>query len=291
MGQKTHPIGFRLGYIKTWQSRWFSKKDYARRLHEDLAIRRYTRAALANAAVSKVEIERTADKTVVYVWTARPGMIIGTKGARIAQLRDELKSLVGQGVDVEIREIENAELDAQLVAESIASQLERRMGFRRVMKKTLSTVMKLGAKGCRIQVKGRIGGAEMARQERYAEGRVPLHTLRADIDYGQATANTVYGVVGAKVWIFKDEILPSDIAAQAATGEPHRPGKKKRRGGGRGERGERGERGDRSDRGGRGGRRGGGGRGERRSGPAPAAGAPPAQTEAPAPKKDNDVAA
>lgn len=280
MGQKTHPIGFRLGYIKSWQSRWFSKKDYARRLHEDLAIRRYTRAALANAAVSKVEIERTADKTVVYVWTARPGMIIGTKGARIAQLRDELKSLVGQSVDVEIREIENAELDAQLVAESIASQLERRMGFRRVMKKTLSTVMKLGAKGCRIQVKGRIGGAEMARQERYAEGRVPLHTLRADIDFGQAQANTVYGVVGAKVWIFKDEVLPADIAAQAASGEPHRPGKKKRRGG---ERGERRDRGERGERGGRGGRRG-GGRGERRPGPAPQAGPPP-PPETPAPQE------
>ena len=278
MGQKTHPIGFRLGYIKTWDSRWFAKKDYARRLHEDLALRRYVKTALGNAAISRVEIERTTDRVIVHIWSARPGMIIGTKGARIGQLRDELRALVGGDVDVEIREIENAEIDAQLVAESIANQLERRMGFRRVMKKTLATVMKLGAKGCRIQVKGRIGGAEMARQERYAEGRVPLHTLRADIDYGQAQANTVYGVVGAKVWIFRDEVLPGDILQDAAE-EHRRPQKKKRRrggtGGGRREGGDFG--GDRGPRPGGGDRRarpGGGGRGgrrpERRPGPAPA---------------------
>ncbi len=255
MGQKTHPIGFRLGYIKTWSSRWYARNDYAARLHEDLNIRRYVKQELGNSAISKVEVERTTDRVTVHIFTARPGMIIGSKGARIAQLREQLKSYVGGELDVEIREIDNAELDAQLVAESIANQLERRMGFRRVMKKTLATVMKLGAKGCRMQVKGRIGGAEMARQERYAEGRVPLHTLRADIDYGQAEANTVYGKVGVKVWIFRDEILPSDIESPSALAEAaRRPAKKKRR---RPKGGPRGERGERGERGGRGGREGG----------------------------------
>jgi len=230
MGQKTHPVGFRLGYIKTWSSRWFAKEGYARRLHEDLAIRDYVRRELAGAAVSRVEIERTSNRTVVHLYTARPGVIIGAKGVRIGQLRDELRAIVGADLDVEIREIENAELDAQLVAENIAGQLERRMGFRRVMKKTLQTVMKLGAKGCRIQIKGRIGGAEMARMERYADGRVPLHTLRADIDFGPAEARTVYGIVGVKVWIFRSEVLPSEVEAAAAQAEPtRRPAKKKRR--------------------------------------------------------------
>jgi small subunit ribosomal protein S3 len=238
MGQKTHPIGFRLGYIKNWDSRWFAKRDYASQLHQDLAIRRYIKGNFGNAAISKVRIERTTDRIIVHIWTARPGMIIGTKGARIAQLREDLRGLVGSELDVEIREIENAELDAQLVAENIASQLERRMGFRRVMKKTLATVMKLGAKGCKIQVKGRIGGAEMGRQERYSDGRVPLQTLRADIDYGQAEAKTVYGLVGVKVWIFREEILPSEVLEREAQAEQtRRPSKKKRRrskrGGGR----------------------------------------------------------
>ncbi|NIT37253.1 MAG: 30S ribosomal protein S3 [candidate division Zixibacteria bacterium] len=230
MGQKTHPVGFRLGYIKTWDSRWFAKRDYAAKLHQDLAIRNYIKKNFANAAISRVHIERTTDRIVVHIWTARPGMIIGTKGARISQLREELKELVAGELDVEIREIENAELDAQLVAENIAAQLERRMGFRRVMKKTLATVMKLGVKGCKIQVKGRIGGAEMARLERYADGRVPLQTLRADIDYGQAEGKTVYGLVGVKVWIFRDEVLPSEVAEREASVErARRPAKKKRR--------------------------------------------------------------
>lgn len=230
MGQKTHPLGFRLGYIKTWSSRWFARKDYTRLLHEDLAIKDYIRREFAGAALSRVEVERTSNRTVVHIYTARPGMIIGTKGTRISELREELKAIVGSDLEVEIHEIENPELDAQLVAESIAGQLERRMGFRRVMKKTIQTVMKLGAKGCRIQIKGRIGGAEMKRKERYAEGRVPLHTLRADIDYGQAEAHTVYGIVGVKVWIFRDEVLPSDIEAAAAIPEPtRRPVKRKRR--------------------------------------------------------------
>lgn len=230
MGQKTHPVGFRLGYIKTWDSRWFAKRDYATKLHQDLAIRNYVKKNFGNAAISRVQIERTTDRIIVHIWTARPGMIIGTKGARIAQLREELKTLVGGDLDVEIREIENAELDAQLVAENVAAQLERRMGFRRVMKKTLATVMKLGAKGCKIQVKGRIGGAEMGRQERYADGRVPLQTLRADIDYGQAEAKTVYGVVGVKVWIFRDEVLPSEVAERDTLAEQtRRPAKRKRR--------------------------------------------------------------
>jgi small subunit ribosomal protein S3 len=230
MGQKTHPIGFRLGYIKTWDSRWFAKRDYAAKLHEDLAIRRYIKKNFGNAAISRVQVERTTDRIIAHIWTARPGMIIGTKGSRISQLREELKNLVGAELDVEIREIENAELDAQLVAENVAAQLERRMGFRRVMKKTLATVMKLGAKGCKIQVKGRIGGSEMARQERYADGRVPLQTLRADLDYGQAEAKTVYGLVGVKVWIFRDEVLPADVAEHESLAEhARRPAKKKRR--------------------------------------------------------------
>jgi small subunit ribosomal protein S3 len=230
MGQKTHPVGFRLGYIKSWDSRWFAKRDYAAKLHQDLAVRRYIKKNLANAAISRVYIERTTDRIIVHIWTARPGMIIGTKGTRIAQLRDELKELTGADLDVEIREIDNAELDAQLVAENVSAQLERRMGFRRVMKKTLATVMKLGAKGCKIQVKGRIGGSEMGRQESYADGRVPLQTLRADIDYGQAEAKTVYGVVGVKVWIFRGEVLPSEVAEREALAEPsRRPAKRKRR--------------------------------------------------------------
>jgi small subunit ribosomal protein S3 len=230
MGQKTHPVGFRLGYIKTWESRWFAKRDYAAKLHQDLAIRSFVKKNFGNAAISRVQIERTTDRVVVHIWTARPGMIIGTKGTRIAQLREDLKKMTGADLDVEIREIDNAELDAQLVAENVAAQLERRMGFRRVMKKTLATVMKLGAKGCKIQVKGRIGGAEMARQERYSEGRVPLHTLRADINYGQAEAKTVYGLVGVKVWIFRDEVLPSEVVEHEALAEHvRRPAKRKRR--------------------------------------------------------------
>jgi small subunit ribosomal protein S3 len=230
MGQKTHPVGFRLGYIRTWDSRWFAKRDYAAKLHQDLAIRDYVKKNFGNAAISRVQIERTTDRIIVHIWTARPGMIIGTKGARIAQLREDLKQLVGADLDVEIREIENAELDAQLVAENVAAQLVRRMGFRRVMKKTLATVMKLGAKGCKIQVKGRIGGAEMGRQERYSDGRVPLQTLRADIDYGQAEAKTVYGLVGVKVWIFRGEVRPSEIAEREALAEQtRRPAKRKRR--------------------------------------------------------------
>jgi small subunit ribosomal protein S3 len=230
MGQKTHPIGFRLGYIKTWDSRWFAKRDYAAKLHQDLAIRAYVKKNFGNAAISRVQIERTTDRIIVHIWTARPGMIIGTKGARITQLREELKTLVGGDLDVEIREIENAELDAQLVAENVAAQLERRMGFRRVMKKTLATVMKLGAKGCKIQVKGRVGGSEMGRQERYSDGRVPCQTLRADIDYGQAEAKTVYGLVGVKVWIFREEVLPSEVAERDLLAEQtRRPSKRKRR--------------------------------------------------------------
>ena len=213
MGQKTHPIGFRLGYIKTWDSRWFAKRDYAAKLHQDLAIRNYVKKNFGNAAISRVQIERTTDRIIVHIWTARPGMIIGTKGARITQLREDLKKLVGSDLDVEIREIENAELDAQLVAENVAAQLERRMGFRRVMKKTLATVMKLGAKGCKIQVKGRIGGAEMGRTQKYAEGRVPLQTLRADIDYGMAESRTTFGQIGVKVWIYRGEKIPGQQQA------------------------------------------------------------------------------
>lgn len=215
MGQKTHPLGFRLGFTKTWKSRWYSKDNYTKYLHEDLKVRKYIKENLKGAAVSRVVVERTGDKAVVCIYTGRPGVIIGTKGALIKELRDKLQGLVESEMDIDIREIQNAELDAQLIAENIASQLEKRMGFRRAMKKAIATVMKLGAKGCKVQIKGRIGGAEMARTEQYAEGRVPLQTLRADIEYGLAEAFTIYGVVGVKVWVFNDEVLPkSDKEAE-----------------------------------------------------------------------------
>ncbi len=229
MGQKTHPIGFRLGYTTTWKSRWFNKQNYAKFLHDDLKIREFVKKELVGAAISKVEIERTSDKCIVYIFSARPGVIIGTKGSRINEFRDDLQKFAGKNTEVEIREIDNAELDGQLVAENIAQQLEKRMGFRRAMKKALSTVMKLGAQGCKVQIKGRLGGAEMARTEHYSEGRVPLQMLRADIDYGQATAFTIAGTVGVKVWIFHGEILQDKIGDFQIERKKPRPSKKKRR--------------------------------------------------------------
>ncbi|MBI5509996.1 MAG: 30S ribosomal protein S3 [Deltaproteobacteria bacterium] len=208
MGQKTHPIGFRLGVIRTWDSKWYDEKNYAAWLHEDIKIREWTRKTLNAAGVSKVEIERAANKVKVSIHTPRPGIVIGKKGAGIESLKKDLQHLSKSEVFVNIHEVRKAEIDAQLVAENVAVQLERRVAFRRAMKKAVQTALKFGAKGIKIACSGRLGGAEMARYEWYRDGRVPLHTLRADIDYGFAEARTTYGKIGVKTWIFKGEILP-----------------------------------------------------------------------------------
>jgi len=212
LGQKVHPIGFRLGFIKNWDSRWFAEKDYPQLLVEDIRIRDHLKKKLHHAGVSKIEIERAASKAKkakVSIWTARPGIIIGKKGAEVENLRKELQKMTHKEIIINIQEVKRAEVDAQLVAENVALQLVRRIGFRRAMKKAVSSAMKLGAKGIKIAVSGRLGGAEMARHERYREGRVPLHTLRADIDFGLAEAKTTYGIIGVKVWIFKGEVFPT----------------------------------------------------------------------------------
>ena len=207
MGQKTNPIGLRLGIIKTWDSKWFASKNYADILEEDLMIRKYIRQRLHQAGISKILIERAADKTTVSIKTARPGLVIGRRGAQVDQLKDELQHLTHKQVFLNIEEVKRPDADAQLVAEHIAKQLEQRVSFRRAMKRSLSSAMRSGAQGAKIVCKGRLGGAEIARKEGYREGRVPLHTLRADIDYATATAHTTYGCVGVKVWIFNGEIL------------------------------------------------------------------------------------
>jgi len=219
LGQKVHPISFRLGYIKTWDSRWYAGKDYPQLLIEDLRIRNYLKKKLYHAGVAKIEIERVASKAKkakITIHTARPGIIIGKKGAEVDNLKKELQKMTQKEIFISIQEVKRAELDAQLVAENVALQMERRIGFRRAMKKAVTTTMKLGAKGIKIGCAGRLGGAEMARREWYREGRVPLHTLRADIDYGQAEAKTTYGIVGVKVWIFKGEIFPTKEGEEKA---------------------------------------------------------------------------
>lgn len=215
MGQKTHPFGFRLGVIKTWRSRWYSEKEYAQYLHEDLRIRKFVKDRLIHAGVSSVEIERKASRVHVIIYTARPGIVIGKKGAEIENLKKDLKKYSSKEVAITIQEIRRPETDAQLTAENVAMQLERRIAFRRAMKKTVLSSMKLGAKGIKIQVSGRLGGAEMSRTEWYREGRVPLHTLRADIDYGFSEARTTYGIIGVKVWIYKGEVLPKAPSSPA----------------------------------------------------------------------------
>lgn len=208
MGQKVHPIGFRLGVIRSCDSRWYGdKKNYSNWLHEDITLRRYIKEKLYHAGISKVTIERAADKTKVNIFTARPGVLIGKKGSGIEGIRKELEGIVKHEINLNIQEVRKPELDATLVAENIAAQLEKRIAFRRAMKKSVLTAMKFGAKGIKIMASGRLAGAEIARREWYREGRVPLHTLRADIDYGTAEANTTYGKVGLKVWIFKGEVL------------------------------------------------------------------------------------
>ncbi len=207
MGQKVHPIGLRLGIIRTWDSKWYEEKNYSKWLHEDIRIRDFVKKELRQAGVSKVEIERAASKLNVNIHTARPGIVIGKRGQGVEKLRADLAKMSESEVRINIQEVRKAEVDAQLVAENVATQLERRVAFRRAMKKAMGTAMKLGAKGFRIACAGRLAGAEMGRREWYREGRVPLHTLRADIDYGQATAITTYGTIGVKVWIFKGEIF------------------------------------------------------------------------------------
>ena len=215
MGQKTHPIGFRLGVIRTWNSKWYEEKKYAEWLHEDFKLRRYIKKKLYHSGVSKIEIERMANKVKVSIYTARPGVVIGKRGAGVDDLKREIGKLSSGEVFLNIQEVRKAELDATLVAENVAAQLERRVAFRRALKKAMQTSMKFGAKGFKISASGRLGGAEMGRFERYHDGRVPLHTLRADIDYGTAIARTTYGVIGIKCWIFKGEVL-DDRAATAA---------------------------------------------------------------------------
>lgn len=208
MGQKVHPIGFRLGSYRNWDSRWFAGKEYSNYVFEDHRIRKYLKEKVSQAGVAKVEIERAANKVRIRLHTARPGIIIGKKGSEIEKLKKDLEKYIKREIIIDIQEVRKAEVDAQLVAESVAMQLVRRMAFRRVMKKAVTSALRLGAQGIKIACAGRLGGAEMARREWYREGRVPLHTLRADIDYGFAEAFTTYGVIGVKVTIFKGEILP-----------------------------------------------------------------------------------
>ncbi len=207
MGQKVHPIGLRLGIIRSWDSKWFAKKQYANLVQEDANIRNFLKDKLYHAGISQIEIARAADRARIRIHTARPGIVIGKKGSEIEALKRQLEQMVRREILIDIQEVRKPEMDATLVAENIALQLTRRVAFRRAMKKAVSSALKFGAKGVRVACAGRLGGAEMARREWYREGRVPLHTLRADIDYGTAVAKTTYGVIGVKVWIFKGEVL------------------------------------------------------------------------------------
>ena len=212
MGQKVHPYGFRLGTLYGWQSNWFAERRYAEQLHEDLKVREFIKKKLYHAGISRVVIDRTGDKIVVNIHTARPGILIGKRGAEVETLRAELGRFTGtKEIFINIKEIRKAELDAQLVAENVALQLERRVAFRRAMKKAVTSAMKFGAEGIRLQCAGRLGGSEMGRREWYREGRVPLHTLRAEIDYGLAQAKTTYGVIGVKCWVFKGDVADRDM--------------------------------------------------------------------------------
>ncbi|MDY0340656.1 MAG: 30S ribosomal protein S3 [Coriobacteriia bacterium] len=233
MGQKVSPTGFRLGITEEWRSRWYQDKGYSQTLAEDLALRKYLKAKLRRAAVSRIDIERKGDKVFVEIWTARPGIVIGKKGAEVDTLRKDLEQLVGHPVAVNIIEIKRPEIDATLVAQSVSDQLVARVGFRRAMKKAVTSAMKSGALGVRIQCSGRLGGAEMGRREWYREGRVPLHTLRAKIDYGTADAVTTFGVVGVKVWVYRGDKLPGQnltAAEEAALLERSRPERDRGRG-------------------------------------------------------------
>jgi small subunit ribosomal protein S3 len=225
MGRKVHPIGFRLGYIKDWQSKWFAERGYVEQLHEDIRLRKTITNELANAGVARVEIERSANKIEVTVYTAKPGIVIGKRGAKVDELKVALEKQTGKKVKLNIQEIHQPELDAQLVAESIAEQINKRVSYKRAMKQAVQRAMRLGAQGVKIKCSGRLGGAEMARIAWEHDGRVPLHTLRADIDYAAVHAHTTYGRIGVKVWIYKGEIFPDQLGkaqtAQAMAPRPH----------------------------------------------------------------------
>lgn len=229
MGQKVNPIGFRLGVTEDWRSRWYSDKDYAQNIENDLEIRRYLNKKLAHAAVSRIDIERAGDKIKVIITTSRPGVVIGKKGTEVDALRKGLNKIVKGTVSVEVVEIKHPELDATLIAQTVAEQLENRIAFRRAMRKAVQSARNSGAKGIRIQCSGRLGGAEMSRREWYREGRVPLHTLRAKIDYGISTAATTMGSIGVQVWVYHGEMLPGQKAPQPALEGNSRPNRSRRR--------------------------------------------------------------
>ena len=207
MGQKVHPYGFRLGINRTWRSRWFARKDYGALLHEDLNLKAMLKKKFAHAGISRIEVERAANKLTVIIFTSRPGIIVGKKGTEIEKLKKDLQTLTGRDINLRIQEINKPELDAQLVGEGIAQQLEKRIAFRRAMRRAVDSTLRFGAKGIKVRVGGRLNGAEIARSEWYLHGQLPLHTLRADIDYGFAQAFTTYGVIGVKVWIYKGEVF------------------------------------------------------------------------------------
>jgi len=219
LGQKVNPHGIRLGIVKDWDAKWYADKDYATNLHEDIKIREELKKKLKDAGVPRIETERSKNRLKLTIHTAKPGMVIGKGGSGIEQIKDSLKKLTSKKLDINIAEIKQPDMDATLVAENIASQLERRIAFRRAMKQAVGRTMRLGAKGIKIAVGGRLGGAEIARKEFYREGSIPLHTLRADIDYGTAEAHTTYGRIGVKVWIFKGEVLPEKKQSQQAAVE------------------------------------------------------------------------
>jgi small subunit ribosomal protein S3 len=214
MGQKTHPVGFRLGIVKDWNSSWFSDKSYAEWLQEDLLLRRYVMARVGSAGIASIKIKRYREKVNVIISTSRPGVVIGRQGKRADELRAELQKTIGKNVKLDVEEVKKPELSAPLVAEHVAAQLQGRVSFRRAMKKSIATAMRMGAKGIKIRCAGRLGGSEMSRVENYHDGSVPLHTLRSDIDYGTTTARTTYGAIGVKVWICKGEIFPADFKEQ-----------------------------------------------------------------------------
>ncbi|MCW2277810.1 30S ribosomal protein S3 [Heliophilum fasciatum] len=243
MGQKVNPKGLRIGVIRDWDAKWYAGKNYADLLHEDIKIRKYIKKKLFAAGISRVEIERAANRVKVTIYTAKPGIVIGRGGAEVENLRKEIEKMSGRSANINIAEIKKPELDAQLVAENVAAQLEKRTSFRRAMKQAVGRTMRLGAEGIKIMVSGRLGGAEIARTEWYNEGKVPLHTLRADIDYALAEAHTTYGIIGVKVWIYHGEVIGKGLRV-----EPKETNE-------RSERPERRERRDRGDRGGRGERR------------------------------------
>ena len=238
MGQKVNPIGFRLGIIKGWDSNWYGGKNYDEKLIEDFKIRKYIRARIPKGGISKIIIERTLKRITLTVHTARPGVVIGKGGTEVDKIKEELKKLTGKDVQINIFEIKRPELDAKLVGESIAQQLKARISYRRAMKQAIASAMRDGAQGIKIKVSGRLGGAEMARTEQYKEGRIPLHTLRADIDYAVSEADTVYGKIGIKVWIFKGEIFGKrDLSPNVGMTNNSGPGRRRREGPGQNQRG------------------------------------------------------